>query len=386
MSDHSHTVEQFLEGGAIAVAPARIESALRALWEPVTATGSDEPPAATRVSLGTEVVVTSAAREAVAGAVLGELTMHYPSRAVLVVVDPTGELTLEAAISASCHLVEPGRPQVCSERIRLRCGLAALDRLPGAVLPLLEADVPATLWWDLPTPPPTEVAAELARAMDRCLIDLTVATEPELTWRVAGAAGWAPLADLAWHRAARWREAAATLFDGFSQQSAAGSIERIEVVARGGTRQGLWPAALLAGWAAGQLGWQPRERQDLPPTALGGDTRMVSRTLWQRPSGDPDGQVRVALMDHLDDQPGRLLSLTLLAPSERAGWHLERVHDRPRELRLTAHHAAWCRLPSRLDTPPPEPLEVLLQALTNPAHNPVRERAQRFAAWVHGWG
>ena len=71
-----------------------------------------------------------------------------------------------AEVSALCHLPAPGLPQVCSERIVLRAGPQAGDLLPGAIRPLLEADLPFVLWW---TDDPRSDEAPLPRPGRRVL-------------------------------------------------------------------------------------------------------------------------------------------------------------------------------------------------------------------------
>ncbi|MCC7494372.1 MAG: glucose-6-phosphate dehydrogenase assembly protein OpcA [Fimbriimonadaceae bacterium] len=376
-------VREFLEGAALAVPPPAIEATLAALWRPAAEEAqSGDLPAFTRVSLGTEVVVTSAVRAAVVGSLWNQVSAEHPSRAILVLVDPAAG-SLQAAVSAACHLAAPGQPQVCSERIQLRCGPAALPQLPGTILPLLEPDVPATLWWDLPTAPPPGFGAKLGRVLDRCLTDLTYAAEPAAVYQALRSEECEPLGDLAWFRAAKWREGTARLFDGLADAATLQQIERLEVVSAAGGPGELLPAALLAAWAAGRLGWQPAATEELGPQVPDADQTVVSRTRWQRPGGA--GRVTLATVPVADGRPGRLQRLTLEAPVADASWQLERLHDRPRELRVEAHHAAWCRLPSRMPASRPEPLEVLLHALSSPPVNQTRDAALRQAAWILGW-
>ena len=376
-------VRTFLEGGLLQVEPSAIESSLAALWQPAAeAAEQGEIPAVTRVSLGTEVVITSADRAEEAGRVWNSVSTQHPSRAVLVEIDPAHDAGLQAAIAAACHLAAPGQPQVCSERILLRTGPSGLDRLPGAVLPLLQADVPATLWWDLPTPPPATVAWALGRAMDRCLSDLTLAADPAQCYTTLRDCGCEPLSDLAWFRAARWREGLARLFDGGTGRDVTAAIERLEVVGAGRLPGQMFPAALLAGWLAGQLGWPPTQRAPVSQVRED-DTELVSRTTWCRPTGA--GEILLSAAPVGDRRPGRLQQVTLVAPTQAARWSLERLQAQPRELLVAAHHADWCQLPTHLPAPAPERAEVLLHALAAPPRSVVRDRALRHAAWILGW-
>lgn len=379
-------VLSFLEGGAITIAPARVTRTLAELWAPAAeaAAEGDAQPAVTRVSLGTICVLCTAAKESEVGDLLNRLSERHPSRAILVVIDPDAPADISAQVSASCHLAVPGEPQVCSERIRLSCGPDGMERLPGTILPLLEPDVPATLWWDLPTVPPADLCSQLGRVMDRSVTDLTRADDAAAIYRALVESDCEPISDLAWFRARAWREAVARCFDSPSHLTALPAIETIEVVAAATHDGQLLPAALLGGWVAGQLGWTPDAWLDPPERAVAGGCYLVGHTRWRRPNGEP-GTVNIATVPLGDGRPGRLQSLILSAPSESARWSFERLHDRPRELRLEAHHELWCQLPARVPAPRPQRLEVLDHTFMSPPRTATRDRALRLAGWILGW-
>ena len=75
-------------------------------------------------------------------------------------------------MSALCHLPAPGLPQVCSERIVLRAGPKAIDLIPGAVRPLLEADLPMVLWWTGDPRKHEHLFRDLADECSRLVLDL----------------------------------------------------------------------------------------------------------------------------------------------------------------------------------------------------------------------
>ncbi|MBI2300833.1 MAG: glucose-6-phosphate dehydrogenase assembly protein OpcA, partial [Armatimonadetes bacterium] len=275
----------------------------------------------------------------------------------------------EAAVSAACLVPESGAPQVCSERVLLSTGRPGLERLPGTVLPLLEPDVPATLWWDLPDPPAGRLVSDLVRAFDRVLLDLTTAAAPAAIWEAFRDAGPAT-SDLAWFRAGSWREAIAQLFDGAGAEVLA-AVDSIEVTTAAEAEQ-LLPAALLGGWAASQLGWRPKK-----------GSGYFSATDWLRPGGGA-GRITIRVEAVGEGRPGRLQAVHLQAGDD-GEWTLTRAAERPRELLLQAHHQDWCRIPSRLPAPRPDPAGALLAAITAPPRNAVRDRALRRAVWMLGW-
>lgn len=381
----SEQVLSFLEGGAIAVPPSRIPRALAELWGPAAeaAQDGDGTPSVTRISLGTIVVICQAVREAEVGDLLNRLSERHPSRAILAVVDETAGHEVTAQVSASCHLAVPGEPQICSERIRLGLGPDGLERLPGTVLPLLEPDVPATLWWELPDVPPADLCEQLGRVMDRCVTDLTRADDAAGIYRRLVETACEPISDLAWFRARNWREAIARGFDSPAHLTALPAIDAVEVTTAAVTDGQLLPAALLGGWVAGQLGWTPAAWSD-PEDGPQSGGYLVSHTLWRRPDGgSATVDLRTVPLD--DGRPGRLQAVTLAAPSQSAAWSFERLHDRPRELRVEAHHELWCELPARIPAPRPQRLEVLEHTFAAPCRTATRDRALRHAGWMLGW-
>ncbi len=365
-------MDAFFAGEPVAVKPGEAERELAALWLPAAeGLGDDEAPL-TRVSLGTQVLVAPAERAERLGGLWAEIGTRHPSRIVLVVLRPNRH-PVSAAIGATCHLPAPGQPQVCSERVRLELGADDLDRLPALLLPLLEPDVPATIWWEPAEPPSDAVRDDLCRQADRLLTDLTLHPAPGELWRGLARPDQPTVADLAWYRAGWWREGTARLFDG-GQAGQAAVVNAMQVTTAAGDGPGeLLPAALLAGWAARQLGWSPRR-------LLG-----VERSEWRRTDGRP-AEIELDRVAVGAGRAGRLQSFRLNGPSPAdCWWRLERLHDNPRELRVEAHHADWCRLPARLPAPRPEPAEVLLAALAGATTNAVRDGALANAAWMMGW-
>ena len=83
-----------------------------------------------------------------------------------------GGRAVSAEVAALCHLPAPGLPQVCSERIVLKAGPGACDLLPGAVRPLLEANLPVVLWWTGDPRPVEPLFRGLAREATRVVLDL----------------------------------------------------------------------------------------------------------------------------------------------------------------------------------------------------------------------
>ena len=141
--------DSFLEGQGIPVDLREIETELMKLWGPAAEQvgGPElENPHVTRIALANLVVESLEGDGECLRGVLETVIARFPCRAIVMRGADDPERRIAAEVSALCHLPAPGLPQVCSERIVLRAGPGAVDLLPGAVRPLLEADLPFVLW------------------------------------------------------------------------------------------------------------------------------------------------------------------------------------------------------------------------------------------------
>ena len=150
MIESTATTDSFLDGQGIPVDLPNIETELSKLWGPAAEQigGPElENPNVTRIVLANLVVVSLDGDCQSLRPVLETVIARFPCRAIVVRGSDDPERRINAEVSALCHLPAPGLPQVCSERILLRAGPQAIDLVPGAVRPLLEADLPMVLWW-----------------------------------------------------------------------------------------------------------------------------------------------------------------------------------------------------------------------------------------------
>jgi glucose-6-phosphate dehydrogenase assembly protein OpcA len=257
--------DSFLGGQGIPVALHEIETELTKLWgtaaEPID--GPDPENAhVTRVALANLVVERLDGDCQSLGEVLETVTTRFPCRAIVVLGSDTLERRIAAEVSALCHLPAPGLPQVCSERIVLRAGPAATDLVPGAVRPLLEAELPVVLWWTGDPRSNADLFRELADECSRLILDLPDPGAEVEAVRLGLDPAVCPFSrDTAWFGLTRWRELVAQFFD---PTCSFGALERIdsvhiEALAREPDqtpRIAIW----LAAWLAGQLGWKPQNR------------------------------------------------------------------------------------------------------------------------------
>ena len=213
------TSDAFLSGQGIPVEPGEIESELIRLWGTAAERvgGPEmESPNVTRIVLANLVVEAGPECPECLEADLDTVVARYPCRSI--VLRRTGEpgRKVEAEIAALCHLPSPDRPQVCSERIVLKAGPDAVDLFPGAVRPLLEANLPFVLWW---TDDPRHVEGlfrDLAGECSRLVLDLPDPLDRSRGGPVRARPGGQPVTsrDTAWFGITRWRELVAQFFDG----------------------------------------------------------------------------------------------------------------------------------------------------------------------------
>jgi glucose-6-phosphate dehydrogenase assembly protein OpcA len=257
------TTDSFLHGQGIEVDLHDIETELAKLWAPAAEQvgGPElENPLVTRIVLANLVVESLDQIAESFGSVLETVIARFPCRAIVVRQSDDQNRRIKAQISALCHLPAPGRPQVCSEQIVLRAGSNAVDLVPGAVRPLLEADLPLVLWWTGDPRRNEALFRDLADECSRLVLDLP---DPGAT---AGALrlGLDPALcacshDSAWFGLTRWRELVAQFFDPPCETDRLGRIASVQIEALCSEpvqppRLAIW----LAAWLAGQLGWKPQ--------------------------------------------------------------------------------------------------------------------------------
>ena len=187
------------------------------------------------------------------------LTLRHPCRIFLVGAEPQTEAgTLEASVSALCHLAVPGGRHICCEQVTAIALGDAVRRLTQLILGLLIPGVPLVVWWrsglsfDLP------LFQGLTHIADRLIVDTAEFDTPAAALtRLAQLLKQRPLAlaDLTWNRLTCWRELTAQFFDAAQQRPYLDRLDRVAVETGGGA---LPPEGLLwLGWLASRLGWTP---------------------------------------------------------------------------------------------------------------------------------
>ncbi|MDB5353532.1 MAG: Glucose-6-phosphate dehydrogenase subunit [Planctomycetota bacterium] len=334
------TTDAFLSGQGIPVDLTKIETALAALWGPAAERegGPDlEHPSVTRVTLANLLVMDLGETPPKTDDVLDTVVARYPCRAIVVRRDDSLGRKVSAEISALCHLPAPGMPQVCSERILLKAGREGFDLIPGAVRPLLEADLPLVLWWMGDPRVALPLFRELSGEANRAVLDLPDPSDDPEEVLAALDLSVNPFGrDLAWFGITRWRELTAQFFDPVGEESILDGIRSVTIVAEA-ARAGSPPrvSAWFAAWLAGQLGWTPKSIVKVAPV------KAVATFVGAR------GEITVTILTEPEAGavPAYLSSVSITATNREGSdtsFHLVRLVD---QVSVEVSCPGHCQLP-----------------------------------------
>jgi len=375
------TSDAFLSGYGVPVSPRDIETELNRLWGPAAerAGGPDlESPHVTRIVLANLVVVSRDADLARLEGVLDEVTTRFPCRAIVLrLTDELGR-TVGAEVSALCHLPAPGMPQVCSERIELRAGPEAEDLLPGAVRPLLEADLPFILWW---THDPRQTEALFRDLGDECtrlILDLPdPGTEPAALGLGLDPGITPHGRDSAWFGLPRWRELIAQFFDPPCHNDALARIDSVTITALSPDAQAVPRlSAWLAAWLAGQLGWKFEGRPERTPGK------------FQARFRGPEGEVTVTLVTKADSSlaaPQIMdTTITTRTPDGAESFRLVRAAPGSAEIQVHIDSQSYCTLPRLVLAPELDTAHRVAAGLESSRIDPPFQHALPHLMWILG--
>jgi glucose-6-phosphate dehydrogenase assembly protein OpcA len=377
--------DAFLQGQGIPVDLRDIETTLQQLWGPAAErVGGPEPehPNVTRIVLANLVVERLTAEAEALRPVVEEVIARYPCRAIVVRGGEDGERKITAEVSALCHLPDPGMPQVCSERIVLRAGPGAEGLLPGAIRPLLEADLPMVLWWT--TDPRTHEALfrDLGDECSRLLLDLPDPGTSAASLRLGlDPAICACSRDTAWFGLTRWRELVAQFFDPPCHHETLSRVDSLQIEAFSPDpsvppRLAIW----LAAWLAGQLGWKPQGKPVNQATSSGSSFRAAFLGAFGTLA------VEIVTQPIPPDLPKTplLSGLTLTARGSEGveSFRLTRPTPDSPDVRIQAKAPDYCRLPSMVRAPELEPARRVAAALDASRFDRPFENARPIALWL----
>ena len=385
MSENHTTTDAFLSGEGVPVDLHDIETELIRLWGPAAErAGSPVPeqPTVTRIVLANLVVFGQSADPLRLRAALDTVTTRFPSRTIVVLRSELPGRQVVAEVSALCHLPAPGLPQVCSERIVLRAGPQAADLMPGAIRPLLEADLPFVLWWTDDPRSDEQLFRDLGDECSRLILDLPdPGADPAAIRLGLDLTVSRYCRDTAWFGLTRWRELIAQFFDPPGHQAALSSIDSVAIEAEAPGEPSAVPPRLalwLVSWLAGQLQWRPQGR----PARSRGELRATFK--------GPTGPITVTIVTvAVPDLPFAQLRGTTL--TTRAGatlnesgstFKLRRVSTGSPEVRVEIDAVGYCTLPRTVLAPEIDPARRVAAALESSRNDPPFQNALPHLLWL----
>lgn len=225
--------------------------------------------------------------------IIAHLTEDHACRAIVIAATPSGEDSVEAWISAHCHVSRAGSKHVCSEQISFSLTGSFARLLPNIVFSHLDSDLPFYLWWQGEFHDPMD--AQLWAWVDRLVFDSQTWGEFASQMQLVDSARAdsnhrVTLCDLNWTRLVQMRLALAQFFDHSACVARLAEIKRVEIDFAPDYRS---TAILLAGWLAAQLGWilnADAAGSSLDFTNPRGETIAVE---LQEIAGDPVGRCSV---------------------------------------------------------------------------------------------
>jgi glucose-6-phosphate dehydrogenase assembly protein OpcA len=225
---------------------------------------------------------------------------YHASRTILCAVEP-GRTTLDARVVMSYEEPADGGVGVILEHVEIDLGEVHLPNLESVIDPIRAAEIPTMIWCPHGHP---EAINSLLEITDVILLDSDDGSEPTVALeRAAELLESVYVVDLAWLRTTPWRERLAATFDPPLRREL---LWQIGVIATRHQETSTASAALLAGWLASRLHWEP--------TCLAPHGRGELRGIAH--AGDRDVEVQLDSSDQL--MPG-LAGVTVAVPD---GWSL----------------------------------------------------------------
>jgi glucose-6-phosphate dehydrogenase assembly protein OpcA len=249
--------------------PARVadlEAELSSLWRSMSE-GERGEHALTRACALTLLVYSEGARaQNEIAAVVAAITPQNPCRAILMLAEPESkQATLEAWVSAHCHLPVAGEKQVCCEQVTVGARGEAVRDLDNIVVPLTAPGLPVYLWWRAGRFAPAPYFENILRVTERVIVDSARFREPRadfdaLANEIRNREGSLSVSDLNWARGAGWREAVAQCFDPPEARPLLVRIREVEILSS--EERGPSQALLLSGWLAARLNWKAQRAKE----------------------------------------------------------------------------------------------------------------------------
>jgi len=346
--------------GAILTDPAMINHALTTMWKSAHQidTAKTGGKVASRICIANLIVMGYTDNWPHLGQILGELSLTYPTRSIVVLItDSNKKQPIRATVSAICHLPRPDRPQVCCEQIVLRCSSCHCQDLDRIILPLLASDLQTMLWWRIDPTTHMELLYQLQLMADRLIFDAGPGAFGFLE-----AIGRCETRELGWYRTAQRRTLIAQMFD----ESPPGSLDHIEqitIAISGNSIEDRIDACWLTAFIGGQLGWQP--------------SKVIAPACYEFKSAKRNVQVNIISCQA--NNPG-MQSFTITSGTD--SYTMVQCPDRSDEFRIILHNQQVCQLPRCIQVRRIQQGQTLPAAFSGRPADPAFNRAVPLAVWL----
>jgi glucose-6-phosphate dehydrogenase assembly protein OpcA len=211
---------------------------------------------------------------------------YRASRIILCTVEQ-GRQTLDGVMAMSYDETPGGTLGIMHEKVEIDIGPEHLSRLDTIVDPVLASELPTMLWSPHGFP---EAVHSLLPMTDVILLDSDDHEQHDTGLsRAAELLEGAYVVDLAWLRTTPWRERLAACFDPADRRAALATLEEVTIRHHPSSAPS---AALLAGWLASRLRWEPARLYSRNGHGLQADLKAEQ------------GQVSVRLAPFDQDAPG----------------------------------------------------------------------------------
>lgn len=353
----------------------RIEAELDKLRYMVAGQPSGGPGFAMRTSLLNMVVYAEHEESAqYASRIIEDLSSHHPSRALIVVAQPSdGESHIEAQLAAHCHMSQAMEQSVCCEEVTLHVSGRAAHHLHSIIVPLLVPDLPVYIWWTERLPEDPHLFLELLGTSDRLIVDSArFWDQPEELLRLARLSEQEPrstVGDLTWGRLETWRDLLTQQQHVTEMRHHLASVKSVEVRYAGGATDKSGAAFLFAAWLAEELGWN-----------TGAVSSHGAGRFTVRAAEDRRVSVHLLPVDYQLVEPGYLVSLKIACQSETASalLSISRTGD-PHHLTIrTEHRGGVTEDHVRIEQG--DVAEMLMRELDGAPHSSDYRRVLRLAA------
>ncbi len=378
-----HTSDDFLSGQGVPVELGDVEAELTRLWGSAAEQvgGPDlENPNVTRIALANLVIFRHSGDAPEFADVLDTVAARHPSRTIVICRNDEPGRVVRAEVSALCHLPAPGLPQVCSERIILRASRDASTLIPGAVRPLLDADLPFVLWWTADPRADEALFRDLGDEATRLILDLPDTGIDRAALQLGLDPAICPHArPTAWFGLGRWRELVAQFFDPPLHHETLARLDSVTIDVAGPSadatpRLAVWFAA----WLAGQLDWTPLGT----PQHAGGKLSAAFRG----PTGDIAVTIRTTAAPTLDVPHLLATTLTTRGVEDHSAelFRLFRLDPNSLEVHVEIDSNDYCTLPRTVVADHFDHARRVSAALESSRIDPPFQKALPHALWLLG--